>query len=498
MKSPLHSSSSSHRPLGSLAALLFCGAALLGQAMGKQPNILFVMTDDQGYGDIRAHGHPFIQTPNLDKLYAQSSRFTDYHVSPTCAPTRSALMSGKNPFEVGVTHTIVERERMALGVPTVAEILKKAGYATGIFGKWHLGEEDAYQPGSRGFDEVFIHGAGGIGQRFAGSQGDVPGNNYFNPTIRHNGTFVKTEGYCADVFTQQTLGWIREQKEKGDQPFFAYLAYNTPHTPLVVDKKYSDPYLDKVDNPDRAIFFGMITNMDENMGLILEKLDEWDLSKDTLLVFTTDNGSSKGTPIFNAGMRGAKGSLSEGGSRVPLYFRLPGLTEPGEDLDQLARHIDIFPTLADLAGADISGLGLEGRSLIPLLKDPATEWPDRQLYFHGGRWPKEGARGKFGAGDKNIDNYKHKTFAVRTEKWRLVGPDHLFDIVQDQGEKNNVAEQHPEVVAELMKGYDAFWDRARPLLVNENAPLDVPKPFSESYRKQKESTGIPAWKAPEL
>lgn len=489
---------SSTRALGPLAALILCGASWLSPALAKQPNILLVITDDQGYGDLACHGHPFLKTPHLDLLHRQSTRFTDYHVSPTCSPTRSALMSGKNPFEVGVTHTIVERERMALGIPTVAEVLQEAGYITGIFGKWHLGEEDAYQPGRRGFDEVFIHGAGGIGQNFPGSQGDVPKNNYFDPTIRHNGVFEQTKGYCGDVFTQQTLGWIKEQNESGKKPFFAYLAFNTPHTPLVVAENYSAPYRDHVDNPDRALFYGMIANIDENIGLIMSKLSEWGLDEETLLIFTTDNGSSNGTPIFNAGMRGAKGSLSEGGSRVPLFFRLPGLTTAGKDLDQLARHIDLFPTLADLAGADISALGLEGRSLLPLLKDSDPAWPDRQLYFHGGRWPKEGAGPKFGAGDLDIDNYRHKNFAVRTEKWRLVGPDSLFDIIKDPGEEENLFEQHPEVVAELMKGYAAFWDRARPLMVNEDAPLDVEKPFSTQYRKQKDSSGIPAWQAPEL
>ena len=147
-----------------------CLIATSAVAADKQPNIIFIMTDDQGYGDLACHGHPFVKTPNLDKLHSQSARFTNYHVSPTCAPTRAGLMSGRNPFEVGVTHTILERERMATGLPTVADVLRKAGYTTGIFGKWHLGEQDEYQPGSRGFDEVFIHGCGGIGQRVAGGE----------------------------------------------------------------------------------------------------------------------------------------------------------------------------------------------------------------------------------------------------------------------------------------------------------------------------------------
>ena len=165
--------------------------ALGGCAKGKsgkknRPNIILVMTDDQGYGDLGCHGHPFLKTPNLDKLYTQSTRFTDFHVSPTCAPTRSALMSGRVPFKNGVTHTILERERMAPSATTIAEVLKTAGYTTGIFGKWHLGDADAYQPDKRGFDEVFIHGAGGIGQNYPGTQGAVPGTDYFDPIIKHN------------------------------------------------------------------------------------------------------------------------------------------------------------------------------------------------------------------------------------------------------------------------------------------------------------------------
>jgi arylsulfatase A-like enzyme len=477
---------------------LIAFACLSSPVLGadKKPNILIIMTDDQGYGDLACHGHPFIKTPNLDKLYTQSTRFTDYHVSPTCAPTRAALMSGRNPFEAGVTHTILERERMALGLPTVAEVLKKAGYTTGIFGKWHLGEADAYQPGSRGFDEVFIHGAGGIGQRFDGAQGDVPGNKYFDPTIRHNGTFVKTSGYCTDVFFGQALGWIKEQKEK---PFFAYVALNAPHGPFVVGEKYSAMYKDKVKDKNGAAFLGMITNIDENVGLVMEKLDEWGIADNTLLIFTTDNGSSKGSRIFNAGMKGGKGSLNQGGARVPLFFRLPGLTTAGRDLDQLARHIDIFPTFAELAGADISEIGLEGRSLIPLLKTPEAEWPDRQLFFHGGRWPKAGAGGKFGKGDSNPDSYKNKKFAVRSDKWRLVGPESLYDIENDPGEQTNVFDQHADVVTGLHKAYEGFWAKARPLMVNEDAPLDVEKPFEVNFLKQQKSEkGIPNWVAPKL
>lgn len=462
----------------------------------ERPNIIFVMTDDQGYGDFAAHGHPFLNTPNLDKLYAQSTRFTDYHVSATCSPTRAALMSGKQPFEVGVTHTILERERMALGLPTIADILKGEGYATGIFGKWHLGEADAYQPGSRGFDEVFIHGAGGIGQRFEGSQADVPGNGYFDPTIRHNGTFVKTRGFCTDVFFKQALGWIKENKQK---PFFAYIATNAPHAPFLAPEPYKAMYRDHVSGDEKdAAFFGMITNIDDNMGVLMEKLDAWGLSENTLLIYTTDNGTARGAKYFNAGMNGRKGSPHEGGARVPLFFRLPGLTEAGRDLDQLSRHIDIFPTLAELVGADIAALGLEGRSLLPLLKDPHAAWPDRHLFFHVARWPKAGAKSRFGQGDTNPDNWRDLRFSVRTEKWRMVTTQFLYDIENDPGEQTNVIERYPEIASDLLKRYRAYWDQARPLMVNEDAPLDVERPFEASYLKQKETQGIPEWAEPKL
>src|ERR1700690_3671947 len=185
----------------------------------RRPNIVFVLTDDQGYGDLSCHGNPILKTPNLDRLHAEGVRFTDFHVSPTCSPTRSALMTGRHEFKNGVTHTILERERLTLKATTVAQALQSAGYTTGIFGKWHLGDEAAYQPDRRGFDEVFIHGCGGIGQSYPGSCGDAPGNTYFDPVLLHNRKFVKTKGYCTDVFFSQALHWI-DARRKEKAPFY--------------------------------------------------------------------------------------------------------------------------------------------------------------------------------------------------------------------------------------------------------------------------------------
>ncbi len=467
------------------------------ESLPSRPNIILVMTDDQGYGDLSCHGHPFLKTPHLDRLYAQSTRFTDFHASPTCAPSRAALMAGKYPFKLGISHTILERERMALSATTIAEVLQQAGYSTGIFGKWHLGEEDEYQPENRGFDEVFIHGAGGIGQDYPGSQGDVPGNSYFNPIIKHNGTFVQTTGYCTDVFFQQTLSWIRDQTQKSATPFFAYLATNAPHSPYIVADEYQTPFAALVDE-DVAAFYGMIVNIDENMGLLMQKLDEWDLAESTLLIFMTDNGTARSRNIFNAGMKGGKASLHEGGSRVPLFMRWPGHFKAEADIHQLTRHIDIFPTLAQIAGAD-TPTDLDGRSLLPLIDGSEGEWPeDRVTFFHKGRWNKSGAPGRWGEGVTDPDAFKYRDFAVRSEQWRLVGKDQLYNIQSDPGEDQNVIESHPELAASLLAAYDVWWGEVRPLLINEDASLETGKPFVEQYEAQLKTSGVPAWKSPEL
>lgn len=475
------------RPLSALCILFVCSLSAYGET--AQPNIILVMTDDQGYGDLACHGHPFLQTPNLDILYSQSTRFTDFHVSPTCAPTRAALMSGRAPFKNGVTHTILERERMTLSATTIAEVLQTAGYTTGIFGKWHLGDADEYQPDQRGFDEMFIHGAGGIGQNYPGTQSSVEGTDYFDPIIKYNDTFVQTKGYCTDVFFRQALTWI---KQTDDKPFFAYIPTNAPHGPFKVADHYKAMYEDKCDG-DSPAFFGMITNIDENMGLLMKKLDEWDLSDNTLLIFMTDNGSARGT--FNYGMKGKKGSPHEGGSRVPLFFRLPGEIKAGVDIDQLTRHIDLFPTLAEFAGANIpSALELDGRSLMPLINNPVTRWPYRLTFFHQGRWNKEGAPNRWGQGNTDPDQAKYKGFAVRNEQFRLVGKDELYNIDSDPGEEINIAEENPDMVQEMLETYDHWWDEVRPLLVNEDASLDTGSPFRDQSNKQRQEGGFPEWK----
>lgn len=480
-----------------------------GGLSGSRPNIILVMTDDQGYGPIGRHGHPWLLTPNLDQLYDSSTRFTRFLVAPTCAPTRSALMTGRHPEKNGITHTILERERMTLDAITLPQILKTSDYQSGIFGKWHLGDEHPYQPDQRGFDETFIHGGGGIGQAYDCSCADAPNNRYFNPVIRHNGRFVQTDGFCTDVFFAAALTWIHQQSESS-QPFFAYISTNAPHSPYDAPAKNTKRFTDLGFGKDQAGFYGMIENIDENIGHLLDKLDQWKLSEKTVVIFMSDNGMTgggsgrpgqelaPGYPFFNAEQKGLKGSVDEGGVRVPFFVRWPKRIGTNIDVDRIAGHIDLLPTLADLAAASIPADQVEGRSLLPLLSNPTTDWPDRFLFTHVGRWP-TGA-------DPN--DYRRVNFAVRNQRFRLVGPRHapnrpllsatqpaveLFDMEADPGQTRDVASEHAEVVREMLDAYDQYWEAAVPLMVNESAPMSPTRPYHEWYRAQVTETGIPAW-----
>ncbi len=451
-----------------------------GLFAAQKPNIILVMTDDQGYGDLACHGNPIIQTPHIDAFYKQAVRFTDFHVSPTCAPTRSSLMTGRHEFKNGVTHTINERERMTQKAFTTAQLLKSAGYATGIFGKWHLGDEAEYQPNKRGFDEVFIHGAGGIGQTYVGSCGDAPGNKYFNPAILHNGVFEKTQGYCTDVFFGQALKWIDASRTKG-QPFFAYITPNCPHAPLDCPPEHEAKYTDKVP-PNVAKFYGMITNIDDNFGALTAKLKEWGLERDTLVIFMTDNGSATGSRTFNAGMRGAKGSPYQGGTRVPALWRWPAGFAGGRDIPALAAHIDVFPTFAEITGAKVPAEfagQVEGRSLLALLKDEKSTWPDRVLITHVGRWEKgQAAESHYAACSVRNSRFTLVNAPRQGETWEL------FDLQADPGETKNVIGEHPDVARKLRAQLDKFWIETTPLLVNEDAVGPPQNPFKVLYWKQ--------------
>jgi arylsulfatase len=464
------------------------GSWLLGPAVVPtwaaapgRPNIVIIMPDDVGYGDFACNGNPIVRTPAIDELSRESVRFTDFHVSPTCAPTRAALLTGRHEFKSGVTHTINERERLSLQAITLAQVLKSAGYATGIFGKWHLGDEPDRWPDKRGFDEMFIHGAGGIGQSYPGSCGDAPDNTYFDPVILHNGRFERTEGYCTDVFFGQALKWIASMQ--GRQPFFAYITPNAAHAPLDVPAEYIRHYEGKV--PEKvARFYGMIENIDENIGRLLAHLHQTGLRENTLVIFMTDNGTATGAGVFNAGMRGSKNTPYQGGTRVPSFWRWPAGFKGGVDCDALVAHIDVFPTLAQISGATLDADAqrqVEGRSLLPLLKDPKLKWADRTLVTHLGRWPRGGAA-----------KAKHSGCSIRDSRFTLVNNVELYDLKNDPGEMKNVIVDHPDAVKKLRAAYDDWWESVLPRLENENAIGPTINPFHELYYKQFGRTSEPA------
>ena len=476
------------------------GATAAKALAGARPNIILVVTDDQGYAPIGRHGHPWIETPHLDQLYDKSTRLTRFLVSPTCSPTRSALMTGRHPMRNGVTHTIFERERMTLEAKTLAEVLQQAGYRTGIFGKWHLGDEEAYQPHRRGFEESFIHGAGGIGQAYDCSCADAPDNKYFDPVIRHNGTFVKTQGFCTDVFFRAALGWIDEVKNI-KSPFFAYIATNAPHGPFIAPEKNRQRFKRRGFSKNHAGYYGMIENIDENMGLLLDKLAAWNLLENTLVIFMSDNGMAPGgsgisgqklgshpdgMPMlgFNAGMKGYKGSVEEGGVRVPFFLRWDGHIAAGHDLDFLAAHIDVFPTLVAFAGGSVPADQVEGENLLPFLNGGSPS--PRYLFTHKGRWPV----------GTEPDAHKWRNFAVRDARFRLVGKEKLYDLNRDPGQKANVIAKHPKQAAAMVSAYDRWWEATREGMVNEGVALSPTQPFHLLYAAQQQAEGIPTWQDP--
>jgi len=389
---------------------------------------------------------------------------------------------------------------------TLPETLKSAGYTTALFGKWHLGDEAAYLPQNRGFDEVLMHGAGGIGQYRWGDFKANTENTYFDSTLLHNDTVVKTEGFCTDLFFDAALAWIKRQHDT-EKPYFAYISLNAPHSPMIAPESYKERFLEMGYADTTAARYGMIENIDDNVGRLMEHLSEWDALENTLVIFMTDNGMSHRTlhrqngtreAAFNAGMRGGKGSVWEGGTHVPSFWYWQGVLDEGIDSPALTAHIDFFPTLCELAGAElpIGELKPKGRSLLPLLKNPNADWPDRKLFFHGGRWDD----GTWSTATREESRYDRA--AVRSERWRLVAELKdgnpvfwLSDIVADPGESINLAEQHPEVVTELKQAYDAWWKSTEPYLVNEGLPHIPPEeqPLPMMYEKQLSEKGIPEW-----
>ena len=409
-------------------------------AQNSPPNVIIIITDDQGYGDLACHGNPIIKTPNLDKLYTQSTRFTNFHVSPTCSPTRAALMTGHYANRTGVWHTIGGRSLLRKDEKTIANIFAENNYSTAIFGKWHLGDNYPYRPEDRGFQETLVHGAGGIGQ-----VPDFFDNDYYDDTYLYNGKPKKYKGYCTDVWFKEAMNYIENQK---NQPFFCYISTNAPHSPFYVNDTYSDLYRAFPNVPSKE-FYGMITNIDDNIGLLMNKLEDLKIADNTILIFITDNGSamgehkSKEINPYNAGMRGKKNSEYDGGHRVPFFIRWKnGNIQAGRDISQITSHIDVLPTLIDLCNLEDKYQTIyDGKSLVPLLNNEFYQWNDRILITDSQRLQHP---------------VKWRKSAVMSDKYRLVNGNELYNIFEDPSQQNDIAEQHPEMVKQYREVYDCL------------------------------------------
>ena len=431
-----------------LAVIAVVAALVAGRSVAddEPPNVVLVITDDQGYGDLSCHGNPVLKTPNLDRLYDESVRLVDYHVAPTCSPTRAALVTGHWTNRTGVWHTSGGRSLLLEGEVTIGRIFHDAGYATGMFGKWHMGDNYPFRPEDRGFSEVMRHGGGGVGQT-----PDFWDNSYFDGTYFHNSVPEPVTGYCTDVWFDYARRFIKAQKEAG-RPFLAYISTNAPHWPMHSPPEFAAPYEERF-GTRVGHFFGMIANIDHNVGRLRAFLAREGLAHNTILIFTSDNGTGAGEKVFNAGMRGRKQSEYDGGHRVPLFVHWPaGGLVGGRDVEPITAHIDVLPTLIDLAGiAPPKGVVFDGRSIRPLLESRANpddgSWPDRILVTDSQRV---------------VDPIKWRRSAVMTNRWRLVNGTELYDIKQDPAQQNDVAGTQPNVVARLKAFYEAWWAELKP------------------------------------
>jgi arylsulfatase A-like enzyme len=437
-------------------------------AAGRRPNVLIILTDDQGFAELGVTGNPIVHTPAIDHFASQSVYLTNYHVMPVCSPTRSCLMTGRYNYRTGVVDTFIGRSMMHPDETTIAQMLSEAGYRTGIFGKWHLGDNFPMRAMDRGFEESLVLNGGGLDQ-----PGDSPDpvderGAYFNANLRHNGVWEKTHGYVSDVLTDATIKFIEDNR---DWPFFAYLPFNCPHSPHQVPEEYrkryenmhlgpesfpkqGHPMTGKFSPDDIARVYGMIENIDDNVARLLAKLDELKLADNTIVLLFSDNGCQQHFG-YNGGFKGWKGTTYEGGIHQFLFARWPGEFKAGRKVDRISAAIDLTPTLLELCGvAKPEAAKFDGRSLAPLLRGDKVEWPDRTLFFqwHRGDVP-----------------HRYRAFAARSQDWKLVQPlgvpeqwngkmqYHLYDMAHDPLEMHDLADQRPDMVVKLKAEYDAWF-----------------------------------------
>lgn len=446
--------------------ILFLVLALLpmvnkAQEQATHPNVIIIMTDDQGYGDFGITGNPHVRTPNIDAFATENIRFTNFYVSPVCAPTRSSLMTGRYSLRTGIRDTYNGGAIMASNEVTIAEMLAQADYKSGIFGKWHLGDNYPSRPSDQGFDESLIHLSGGMGQ-----VGDITtyfkgDTSYFDPVLWHNNEKQAYTGYCSDIFTNEAINFIEKNKET---PFFCYLAFNAPHTPLQVPDAYYQPYknidpsagfendkrprtaMTEKDKEDARKVYAMVTNIDDNFGKLLKKLDELNIADDTLIIFMTDNGPQQ--VRYVDGMRGRKGNVYQGGVRVPFYLRYPSSKIKNKDIETTAAHIDILPTLAQMCKVQVpKETLLDGKSLLPLITGTENNWPDRSLFFY---WTR-----RYPELYNNMAVVKGSSKLVGNTDYNASITDfELFDLERDPYEQNNLITENQEIAVNLKKELD--------------------------------------------
>jgi arylsulfatase len=448
-----------------LLSIALAGSALCIGQTPRKPNVVIIITDDQGYGDLSFTGNPHLKTPAIDRFAKESVRMSNFYVCPVSAPTRSGVMTGRYSLRTGVHDTYNGGAIMAGNEITIAEILKEAGYITGIFGKWHLGDNYPSRPVDQGFDESIVHLGGGMGQA-----GDITtyfkgDRSYFDPVLWHNGKQQGYTGYCSDIFAEQAAEFIEKNQSS---PFLCYLSFNAPHTPLQVPDKYyelfknidpssgfeKDKYpwmrMSDQDKEDARKVYAMVTNIDENVGKILKKLDDLKLSRNTLVIFMTDNGPQQNRYV--AGMRGLKGSVYRGGIRVPFYIRYPALFKGDTDIAANTAYIDIMPTVAEICHAELpKDRIIDGRNMLTLINGNTTGWEERLLFFY---WTR-----KYPELYNNIALHKGNFKIVgNTDFDAGIEEFELFNIAQDPNERENLIKEKRDIATTLKKDLDLCYN----------------------------------------
>ncbi|MEH0152686.1 arylsulfatase [Limibacter armeniacum] len=445
------------------AVMLFAlNSTAIAKEKGKptKPNVVLIITDDQGIGDLGCHGNPWLKTPNIDAFYKEAVRMTDFHVSPLCTPTRAAIFSGRYPINNGAWSTFKGRDALSKGTKTIADVFRQNGYSTALFGKWHLGDNYPVRPTDCGFEVAVHHLAGGVGEL-----SDYWGNSYFDDVYYVNNEPKQFKGYCTDVWFSETMKFIDSHQDK---PFFVCLLSNAPHDPLIVAEKYAAPYKHlEGDKIISANLYGMIANIDENFGKFRKFLKEKGLEENTILIYMSDNGSRFGYSRdgklgYNKGFRGIKGDKLEGGHRVPFFIQWPnGKIEGGKDISELAAHVDLLPTLAGLCGIPIpEGMQLDGMDISPLLlgKKQKMDQPRSVFVHHRQDWrpPME------------VDQT-----CILQDDWRLINGSALYDIRLDPQQTQNLAKENPQVVQQLLKQNADFLQNSKKNAVYRELPVNT-------------------------